>query len=267
MVEEEFNGRVRRVTFKRFVEGSLKDEEGFLPVQKNVDIFINGERLTGLSCLPSDLKSLAVGFLLTEGIISNASDIASLRIDESDEVIKVSADIPDVKIERVSGKLRLTSGCGKAVSVDDVESLLECGRPFNMAFQMKASKILEFMGAFLRSSKFHIHVGGVHSAALSFGDKLDYFSDDISRHNAVDRAIGQAFMDGRDLASTVLLTTGRLTFDVITKAARMRIPVAVSLLSTTYQAVELAKKFHIALCSRCRGKQMDVYTCDWRIVK
>ncbi|MEM7820556.1 MAG: formate dehydrogenase accessory sulfurtransferase FdhD [Candidatus Aenigmatarchaeota archaeon] len=266
MSEDKFDGRVQKVNFKRFVEGGAKNSFGLVPVQRKIDIFINGERAFGMSCLPFDLESLAVGFLLTEGFIVDKDELASIKVEKSDEAIKVLASIPDLKIENISGKLRFSTGCGRAIGVDDIQSILDCKKPYNLALQVKSGKILELMGEFLRSSEFHKEVGGVHSAALSFGEKLDYFADDISRHNAVDRVIGQAFMDGKDIASAVLLTTGRLTFDMVTKAARVRIPIVVSFLSATYQAIELAKKFHITLCARCRAKQMDVYTCDWRIV-
>lgn len=266
MSEDKFDGRVQKVNFKRFAEGSAKDISGLVPIQKKVDIFINGERAFGLSCLPGDIKNLAVGFLLTEGFIIERSELASLEVNEDDEPIKVFAEIPNVKLEFISGKLRFSTSCGRAIGVDDIQSILDCKKPYNLALQVKSKKILELMGDFLSSSEFHKEVGGVHSAALSFCEKLDYFSDDISRHNAIDRVIGQAFMEGKDLASAILFTTGRLTFDMVTKAARMRIPIVVSFLSTTYQAIELAKKFHITLCARCRKTQMDVYACDWRII-
>lgn len=266
MPEDRFNGRMQKVNFKRFAEGGAKNISGLVPLQKKVDIFINGERAFGMSCLPGDIKNLALGFLLTEGFIIEKNELASLEVDEGDEVVKVSANIPDVKLELVSGKLRFSTGCGRAVGVDDIQSILDCKKPYNLTLQVESKKILELMGAFLKSSEFHKEVGGVHSAALSFGENIDYFADDISRHVAVDRVIGQAFMDDRDLASAILFSTGRLTLDMVTKAARVRIPVVVSFLSATYQAIELAKKFHITLCARCRGKQMDVYTCDWRII-
>jgi FdhD protein len=105
----------------------------------------------------------------------------------------------------------------------------------------------------------------VHSAALADREKVLYFAEDIGRHNAVDKVVGRAFAAGDLLSELILLCTGRFSFDMVAKAARVRIPIVVSPAAATHEATQLAQRFHITLCGRVRRTSMTIYTCPWRI--
>jgi len=266
VLKDKDESRVAELEFKRFTEDGMTSMTGLVPVQKRVEIFLNGRRLAGLSCLPGDLKSLAAGFVLTEGFV-RTDELASLTVEERGDELRLSADVPDERITAALAGLRLASDCsGSAVADYDIESVLDCGKPFNLAFQIEAKRLLALVGEFVGSSELHRRVGGVHSAALSAGKKLDYFADDISRHSAVDRVVGRAALAGDDVSSMLLITTGRLSAEMVLKAARVRIPLVASLLSVTAQAVELAGRFHITLCGRCSPHRLDIYTGEWRLM-
>jgi len=250
---------------RRFAGGTEREVDDLLVVEQTADLMLNGERLLGLRCLPGDLESLAVGFLLTDGLLRTRKELISVEVDDSGRTISVVAEIPRERLGALSTRSRIATGCGRGISVDNLDDELECDRPFNFILHVRAADLMSLSGRFARASKLYRSAGGVHSAALSGGQELEYFADDVARHNAVDRVVGQAFLAGHDVSRMILLTTGRLTFEMVSKAARMRIPIALSLSSATHEAVELARRFHVTLCGRVRARRMNVYSGEWRI--
>jgi FdhD protein len=107
--------------------------------------------------------------------------------------------------------------------------------------------------------------GGVHSAAVADLDRIIFFCEDIGRHNAVDKIAGQCLVDGVSLEDKVLITSGRLSSEMLLKAAKLQLPLLISRSAPTSLSIELAEALNITLVGFVRGRRMNIYTHAWRV--
>ena len=222
-------------------------------------ILVNGNNYATLMCTPSAMEYLVIGFLVSNGLIVDLSDILSLEIDQETAVAKVvlgSYVAPDER-ERA-----ITSGCGKGEIY--LEVIKYC--PYNNSdISIPAETLLAHISRFNKMSDLFQQTGGVHSGAICSRDAILLFHEDIGRHNAVDKLIGEALSRQISLADKILLTSGRLSSEILLKAARQSIPVIVSRSAPTALAVELAARVNITLIGFARGNRMNVYAGDARV--
>ena len=108
--------------------------------------------------------------------------------------------------------------------------------------------------------------GGVHSAALADSEKLLYFHEDIGRHNAVDKIIGECLLNSTTTDDKGLFTSGRLSSEILLKAAKLKIQLIVSRAAPTSLSIELAETLNITLIGFVRGRRMNIYSHPWRII-
>jgi len=252
-------------TLWRYTDGALIEAHDLLVIEKDVSLLLDGRLLTTLRCLPGNLAALGVGFLLSEGFLISNDELVSLSVDDAVGIIDVKSRIPVRRVDAAMASMRTGTACGGNVTVAEHENHLDCKRPYNLMFTVGARTVTDVFARFIRSSELYRSVGGVHSAAFSDGINLRHFFDDVGRHNAVDRAIGSAFLAGENPTWLILCTTGRLNAETVSKAARMRIPVVASRSAATGEAVDLAGRYHVTLCGRVRHNRMAVYSAPWRI--
>lgn len=220
-------------------------------------IILNGEKIATLLATPTDMKYLAVGFLTSEGLINNKEDI--LEIEESQEGVKIKTRIKK-EIDFSASKI-ITSGCGSSGGQTlNIES-----RTAFCIQGLTPTLIANLMREFQHSSQLFKSTGGVHSVALCDGNKIISFKEDIGRHNALDKIIGECILSNISVADKFILTSGRLTSEIIVKAAKAGIPVVISRACPTDLAVELAKKVGITLIGFSRGDKMNIYSHPERI--
>ena len=130
---------------------------------------------------------------------------------------------------------------------------------------MSLDDIRRLLKTFRNISSLYLETGGVHSAALSDGKEILFFSEDIGRHNAVDKLIGKAFLNGVSVENKILLTSGRVTSEIMTKAGRNRFPILISRAAPSCMAVSYAEDMGITLIGFARGDRMNIYTWPNRI--
>lgn len=220
----------------------------------------NGELATLLSS-PVDLEELVKGFLVTSGVISDLSSMKSLVIDYERYRALVEIDSLD---ESLPFKRVYTSGCGKGVIFHNPIDVI--GRsPLQDGFTLEGARLIELMKGFMKWSDEHRTTRGVHSAALASAHEVLVSRDDIGRHNAIDKIIGHALTQGWDLHDKVILTTGRVSSEILSKSLRMRIPVITAAGSPTSQAVKLARATNLTLAKLARGG-VTVFSGEARIL-
>jgi len=250
-----------------FEDGLAQKETRPLIHESSLSIKLNGHTLVEAQCMPREIEDMAVGFLVSEGILRSTSELLSVESDFDQMFVDVNAQIPDDRLKDIGTKLKVTSGCGRGFTIDNVDEVMNCNRPFNMSMTLKAKEVMKMGYEFNHTPGLYRKTRAVHSAALSDGNEMLYFCEDIGRHNAVDKVVGKAFRDGRNICELILLCTGRFSFDMVAKAARVRIPLIISPAAATKEAVALAKRFHISLCGRVRKSSMLVYSAQWRITQ
>ncbi len=227
-------------------------------------IFLNDREMVALSCTPHDQAYLAAGFLISEGFLKSRDEIKN--IDQSQGTVTVythaSHEIPE------DSELRgvLTSGCGKGKSFSDWEKInpLE-DIMVNLDLTLSPEEILELMFQFEKRSELFRQTGGVHSAALAARDGIVLFNEDIGRHNAVDKVLGEGFLKELELKDKLLVTSGRVSSDIVSKLWNCGLSMVISRTAPTSLAVKMAQKLGITIAGFVRGSRMNVYSFPARI--
>jgi FdhD protein len=228
----------------------------------SLDIFVNQQFYAALMCTPIEINELAVGFLFSEGVISSMSSIKSIEQKYENRV----CIILDKAITLDPSSVRaITSGCGKG-SIH-VISLEECSIKFiECNCKYTNINILKLMGEFNSKSELFKQTGGVHSCCICSDDNILLFSEDIGRHNALDKVVGKALMNDIDLKNKLVMTTGRISSDIVVKVAKAGIPIIVSHSAPTSLAISIAKLANITIIGFARGSRMNIYCNSSRII-
>ena len=242
------------------VEGVVDEVASELPIR----LILNNEQLVTLLCTPAELEELAVGFLLSEGLLQDRSAIKKLEIIEKDAAIRIElSDLP-VDWEEMFEKRTISSGCGKGITFTSYRMYAD--QRINVAEHMVTlDDIKTLLKTFRNISSLYLETGGVHSAALSDGKDILFFSEDIGRHNAVDKLIGKAFLKSISVENKILLTSGRVTSEIVTKAGRNRFPILISRAAPSCMAISYAEDMGITLVGFARGDRMNIYSWPNRI--
>lgn len=229
-------------------------------VEHLLTLTLNGRLLLRLSCLPDALEDLALGFLASEDLIDGPGDVQELTVSVDRAEVQVNADVDPDRVVVFRERLAISSGCGGGGSSTALAlpkaATGSTFRPDDVSDRMKD---LQHASTIFRET------GGVHAAAVTDGRTLSAFAEDLGRHNAVDKSIGRCLFEGIPLAERALLTTGRLSADILAKAARVHLPVVVSRGAATSRAVELAAAAEVAAVGFARGREMNVYSAAWRL--
>ena len=242
------------------IEGAVDEVAAELPVR----LVLNDEPLVTLLCTPTELEELAVGFLLSEGLLHDRSSLKKLAVSGAGPSIEIGiAGLPH-GWEKQFEKRTISSGCGKGITFTNYDrekdQKIDTKGPV-----MTVSAIRDQLTRFRTISTLYLETGGVHSAALSDGKDILFFSEDIGRHNAVDKLIGKAFLRGVPIENKILLTSGRVTSEIVTKAGRNRFPILISRAAASCMAINYAEDMGITLIGFARGDRMNIYTWPNRI--
>ncbi|NLP38016.1 MAG: formate dehydrogenase accessory sulfurtransferase FdhD [Firmicutes bacterium] len=226
-------------------------------------IFLNGKELVTLLHTPERSEELAVGFLRSEGLIRRFADIRSLRFDQEQGIVFVETKGNELA-EKLYGKRTITSGCGKGTVFYHALDALK-SNPVKSEMTIPARQILALMRQLQERAELYQQTGGIHSSALGSKEGLLYVCEDIGRHNAVDKLIGHCLKEEIDLNEKVLLTSGRVSSEILIKTAKLSIPVLVSRSAPTELSIELAINLGITLIGFARGRRFNIYANQQRI--
>ena len=242
------------------VQGVMDEVAAELPIS----LVLNGEPLVTLLCTPSELQELAAGFLLSEGILQDRASLKRLEVIDKDNSVHIEmTSLPD-DWRRMFETRTLSSGCGSGITFTHFRTEADQRIPFSGPL-MTLQDVKGLLKAFRHISSLYRETGGVHSAALSDGREILFFSEDIGRHNAVDKLIGKAFLDDIPLKNKILVTSGRVTSEIVTKAGRNGFPVLISRAAPSCMAIDYAEDVGITLVGFARGNRMNLYTWTKRI--
>jgi FdhD protein len=270
-----------RVTRVSVDPAAVTERADLLAAEEPLGIRIGGQAVSLTMRTPGDDIDLTAGFLVSEGIVASAADIAAIRIcdgqrcghdhDTDDEVGNI-ADVtlrPGLTFERDLRRSFLTSSacgvCGKAA----IEDLHVPGR-FDLLgdpVQVTAQVLAGLPDALRRSQRVFDRTGGLHAAGLfSAAGELLVVREDVGRHNAVDKVVGWALQAGLlPLTGRILLVSGRTSFELVQKAVLAGIPVLAAVSAPSSLAVQLAADAGLTLVGFLRGGSMNVYAGAERI--
>ncbi len=218
-------------------------------------------------CSPSQFKELAVGYLLAENILRSVDEIEALSSNDEEHKcqikLKASVDLDErMKNSRRSTRIiplikASTSAYQHDEKIPDVKSKLT----------IKAQTILDAINQMNSLAKGFKETGGLHDSGIFKADgTIVAFSEDVGRHNTVDKVIGAASLSKVDFSQCFMIITGRVPGDMIYKAAKVGLPIVASVAAVLNSGISSAEKANIALVGFVRGKRMNIYTCPERII-
>jgi FdhD protein len=218
-------------------------------------LFVNGRHAMTAMMSPVQLEDFVTGYLYTEQIIKGIDEIESIRI-EKNRMSVITKNLFKV----LGPKKTILSGCGGSTSYIDTEKLPKITSDYSIS----TADIRDAAKAVL-NSELHITTGGIHIVALLDKAKVLASSEDIGRHNALDRVIGFALRNKIDLSKTWVIVSGRISSEMVRKCLIAGIPIIVSRGATTTLAVETAEKTDLTVVGFARSSRMVVYTHTRRI--
>ena len=257
---------IKKLPIRRIVDKEVSDIEDVVVREHTATILVNGQQVVSLLCSPVHLEEMAIGFLLSERLINKKNDIIDTEVRDGEKESTVSVTIkesPGIIRYISSGRLIASSG-GKSVSPEDGITGEPCNE-ITSAIEIPHDNIFTLMKEFHKRSPVFTATGGVHSVALCSSEDILVFHDDIGRHNAMDKVLGEGFLREINTADAIIFTSGRISSEILLKVARMGIPAIVSVSAPTDRAVELAERIGITLVGFVRGSKMNIYSHARRI--
>jgi len=263
--EQSMKKETKRFPVLRVTEDGKHQIEDTVVKESPLTIILDNQELVTLLCSPANLEYLAVGFLFSEGLIESKDDIKKLMMDEQRGVVRVETDGGRRLDPQLLSKRFIASGCGRGASFYSAVDVQSQTRVESQA-RISVLDVFALANEFQRCSEVFKATGGVHSAALCESKKLLVFSEDIGRHNAIDKIFGECLLKEISTVDRMVMTSGRISSEVLFKVAKRNIPVLISRSAPTDLALEVATDLGITLIGFVRGKRMNVYSEDWRVV-
>ena len=248
------------IHYKKYEFRKWESLDGDTIVETPVSLTVNGQVWLTFMCTPSDLEAMAVGFLYNEGIIETMTEVEDVRVCEHGD----NVDVWLTRSVEQPTSWRRTSGCTGGVTA--VDALARVDVSFN-GDQPKVppEAVGHLLEQFFDSQVLYRETGGVHSSALSDGEKIVIATEDIGRHNTLDKISGLCLMDGVSPDSRILITTGRISSEMLQKAARMNVPILISRTSPSSLSIEMADRYGITLIGYARTHRFNVYSNAQRV--
>ncbi|MDA8212369.1 MAG: formate dehydrogenase accessory sulfurtransferase FdhD [Clostridia bacterium] len=259
-MEEQFS--YRQVT--RLNKGVLETVEDMVIRESPLTIYFNDNELVTLLCTPDGMEELAIGFLTSEGLLKAPEDITKVKLDQAQGIIWVEANNADTIARKLFLKRYITTGCGKGTTFYNIMDSALVKQPI-AELTVSAGEIFALMKKVQEDSELYRSTGGVHGAALAMEGKIVFFREDVGRHNAVDKLFGRCFLDRIPLEDKILLTSGRISSEILLKVAKRGIGVLVSRSAPTDLAVKLGQELGITIIGFVRGSRMNIYSHEQRV--
>jgi FdhD protein len=229
-------------------------------VETPVSLTVNAQVWLTFMCTPVDLEAMAIGFLFNEGLIESMDDVADVRLCEHGDNVDVWLSR---SVEQPTS-WRRTSGCTGGVTAVDALARLDVSFDGDQP-QVPPEAIGHLVEQLFNAQTLYRETGGVHTSALSDGNEIVLVAEDIGRHNTLDKIAGLCLMKNIQPQTRILLTTGRISSEMLQKAARMNVPILISRTSPSSLSIEMAERYGITLIGYARRHRFNVYTNSRRI--
>jgi FdhD protein len=242
----------------RYENGRFEQFEKSVVHEQPLTIVANGVELATFLCTPVQLDYLTIGFLAFEGIIGGLEDIHDLDVDPENGIVEVELATEVVK----PAKRVFTSGCGMGLTFT-----LRISHYPHLASDLTLTpeQIFHLMRQLFDGATMYKASRGIHAAALSDTEQVLLLAEDVGRHNALDKILGQAMVQGMQTEGRILLTSGRISSEMLRKGAHMGTPFMISRTSPTTLSIEAAKRLGVTVIGYVRRNSFNLYTHPERL--
>ena len=225
-------------------------------------LYVDKREILTLMTLGAAPEALAIGYLRNQRLLEHLEDIVSVQVDWDVNAVAIHTRNGLKDLEAKLGKRTTTSGCGQGTVFGDLMADIDSAR-------LPVDAVLSRATLYALLDRVRVHetiykqAGAVHGCALATNgegaSEILYFVEDVGRHNAVDAIAGKMWLDGVDGGDKIFYTTGRLTSEMVIKAAQMGIPFLVSRSGLTQMGFEIAQKVGITMIGRATGKHFLLF--------
>ncbi len=250
----------KSIRYDRYEFQKWKSMDAETIVETPVSLTVNGKVWITFMCTPVDLEALAVGFLHNEGIIQKMDEVVDVRICEHGDNVDVWLN----HVVEEPQSWRKTSGCTGGVTAVDLLAKPDVSLKGD-GFQIQPEKIGHLVEMLFEAQLLYRETGGVHTSALSDGEKILLSAEDIGRHNTLDKIAGLCLMKNIWPQTRILMTTGRISSEMLQKAAQLNAPILISRTSPSSLSIEMAERYGITLIGYARKQRFNVYSNKQRI--
>lgn len=238
--------------------------DGAIIEEALVCITVNGQELATFMCTPRDLPEMALGFLYNEGIIAALDDVRALTVSKGRTCVDVW--LRDAEFQPPARAI-ITAGCGGGITFDDLSA---AHAPLNSDLTATPAQLAELMRRLHLGAAVYQQARGIHTAVLADpcapGQECFLLQvEDIGRHNCLDKLQGAALRAGLSSRDRILLSSGRISSEMINKARRLETPIVCSRTSPTSLSVALAEAWNMTIVAYVRQDRMRVYTHPERL--
>lgn len=244
-------------------EITVRDEYGaerriFIPVERPLTVFVDKHELVTLMTLGVAPELMVLGYLRNQRLVASIDDVLAVHVDWD---VGAAAVTTRAGIERArTAKRVVTTGCGQGTVFGDLMDALAAVRlPAAQEARISQAGVYAMLEGMKGVRSVYQHAGSVHGCALYRGSELLYFVEDVGRHNAIDTIAGWMWLNGVDGADKAFYTTGRLTSEMVMKAAQMGVPIVVSRNGITQMGHDLATQLGMTLFGRARNRHFICY--------
>jgi FdhD protein len=250
----------KAIQYQRYEFRKWEHHDAGTIVETPVSLTVNGKVWLTFMCTPVHLEELALGFLYNEGIIDSMGEVVDVRLCEHGDNVDVwlnrGVDQPE--------SWRRTSGCTGGVTAVDLLAKPDVHFGWNR-LEVQPDAIGELVEQLFESQSLYRETGGVHTSALSDGEGIIVSAEDIGRHNTLDKIAGLCLRNNIWPEKRILITTGRISSEMLQKAARMDAPILISRTSPSSLSIEMAERYGITLIGYARRHRFNVYSNPQRV--
>jgi FdhD protein len=232
-------------------------------VERALTIFLNSQEIVTAMTINDYPEYLALGYLLNQNMLQPADVVTGVDHDEELAVVVVRTERATNYEQKLKKKVQ-TSGCAQGTVFGDLMEVIETARL--PAAELRTSWLYALTTRINTTPSLYLEAGAIHGCVLAQRDRPLVYMEDVGRHNAVDKIAGWMFRERITADDKIFYTTGRLTSEMVIKTVRMGVPILVSRSGFTAWGVELARKAHLTLIGRARGKRFVALAGEDRIV-
>ena len=229
-------------------------------------LYVDKQEVVTLMTLGAAPEALAIGFLRNQRLVESIEEIVAVQVDWEVGAVAVTTRNGLVDLEKKTEKRTATTGCGQGTVFGDLMADIESIR-LDDAMRFDEGTLFALLNAMRLHESIYKQAGAVHGCALAKGAEILTFVEDVGRHNAVDAIAGWMWLEGIEGGDKIFYTTGRLTSEMVIKAAQMGIPVLVSRSGLTKMGHEIAAQVGLTMIGRAVGKHYLLFTGAHRLVK
>jgi len=245
-------------SYLRYTQNTVTPIEGAVIEEASICVHVNGKDFATIMATPIDQMAMALGFLRAEGFIGGMNDVEMVALNENgvcvDAWLKYDVERPN--------RLIRTTGCGGGITFDDLSAARD---PLPLGKTVTVQQIINLYAMLSSNAVLYPITRGVHTSALCTPDDILIWTEDVGRHNTLDKLWGKAMLEDVPTEGRIIATTGRISSEMLGKAAKMEVPIIASRTSPTSRSLALAEAWNITVVGYVRRGSVQVYTHPERI--